>query len=409
MKKFILFCLMAVLQQGYAQEALEGYFQLAAENNAGLRASFNQYLARLEQLPQAAALPDPQAAFQFFVLPVETRLGAQRAGLSASQMFPWFGTLEAKEQAAAKMAEASYQQFVDARLQLHYQLSMLYYDAYQLEAAIRLNQEYLQRLASIKNLANIKLEAGKTRLADLLRIDMEINAAEEQLAKLQDDRLPLRARFEALLNQPLGGPIALPDTLWQASWLMSMDSLSAKLQRRHPRLQALHIQQQAWAFRAEAAQKEGMPSFMLGAGYVNVSARSDAEIPSNGRDIFQTQVGVRIPLSRKKYRAKVKEAELYQQAVADTQSNLARQLIAQVAKGYNDYRDAHRRLELYRKQIVLTRKSFDLLIQEYAVADSDFEDLLRMDQKLLRFTLELEKARVDLNKSVAFLQYLSGE
>ena len=76
-----------------AQDVIDRYLVLAAENNPGLRSRFNAYMAALETVPQAGALPDPQLAFAYFIRPVETRLGPQEFRISASQMFPWFGTL----------------------------------------------------------------------------------------------------------------------------------------------------------------------------------------------------------------------------------------------------------------------------------------------------------------------------
>jgi hypothetical protein len=80
-----------------AQDELSSYLQTAAENNPGLKARFNEYMAALEIAPQVKSLPDPQLAFGYFIQPVETRVGPQQFKISASQMFPWFGTLKAGE------------------------------------------------------------------------------------------------------------------------------------------------------------------------------------------------------------------------------------------------------------------------------------------------------------------------
>ena len=54
-----------------AQQELENYLLIAAENNPGLRAKFNEYMAALEVVPQAKALPDPQIALK--VTPLERK------------------------------------------------------------------------------------------------------------------------------------------------------------------------------------------------------------------------------------------------------------------------------------------------------------------------------------------------
>ena len=88
-----------------AQDELDNYLVIAAENNPGLKTRFNEYMAALEVAPQAKALPDPQLAFGWFIMPVETRLGPQQLKVSASQMFPWFGTRKAKENVAIQISK----------------------------------------------------------------------------------------------------------------------------------------------------------------------------------------------------------------------------------------------------------------------------------------------------------------
>ena len=113
-----------------AQDELNRYLETAAKNNPGLKAKFNEYMAALEVAPQVKALPDPQIAFAYFFQPVETRVGPQEFKLSASQMFPWFGTLKAKESAAIQMAKAKYEVFNEAKSVLFNELRSSYYNLY---------------------------------------------------------------------------------------------------------------------------------------------------------------------------------------------------------------------------------------------------------------------------------------
>ena len=49
------------------QDDLDNYLKIAAENNPGLKAKFNDYMAALEVAPQVRTLPDPQLAFAYFI------------------------------------------------------------------------------------------------------------------------------------------------------------------------------------------------------------------------------------------------------------------------------------------------------------------------------------------------------
>ena len=71
--------------------------------------------------------------------------------------------------------------------------------------------------------------------------------------------------------------------------------------------------------------------------------------------------------------------------------------------------DADRRIILYNEQLNLAEKSIHLLEVEYATANKNFEEILRMERKQLFYALELERARADKQAAVSFIEYLMGK
>ncbi|MEJ2703464.1 MAG: hypothetical protein P8Z79_13575, partial [Sedimentisphaerales bacterium] len=51
---------------------LSDYLRVAALNNAGLKAAFEQWKMAVEQVPQAESLPDPRFTYGYFIESVET-------------------------------------------------------------------------------------------------------------------------------------------------------------------------------------------------------------------------------------------------------------------------------------------------------------------------------------------------
>ncbi|MEZ5000628.1 MAG: TolC family protein [Bacteroidales bacterium] len=153
-----------------AQDSLGDYLKQAAEANPGLRARFNEYMASLERIPQAGALPDPQLAFGYFISPVETRMGPQLLKISASQMFPWFGTLKARENLSVMAAKSSYEQFAEARSKLFYDVKAAYYDLYFNQKAIENTALKIDILRNLRNLAVSRFESGLVSAVDELRL-----------------------------------------------------------------------------------------------------------------------------------------------------------------------------------------------------------------------------------------------
>jgi hypothetical protein len=76
---------------------------------------------------------------------------------------------------------------------------------------------------------------------------------------------------------------------------------------------------------------------------------------------------------------------------------------------WNDYMDADRRISLYISQLNLAIKSVKILETDYATGNKNFEEILRMERKVLTFSLELEKARADKQAAISFINYLMGK
>ncbi len=406
----LLFTSYTAIAQESVEDPINGYLQQAAQNNPELKSIFNRYLSALERLPQARALPDPTVVFSVFTSSVETRVGAQKAGISLSQAFPWFGQLKSQEAAAAHLARVRYELFQDRKNELYYDVRSTYYRLYVLEAATSITRENIKLLESFRELANIKLESARGSAVDLLRVEMDMAELENQLAFLEDSRLPIQAKFKELLNTEDVIDIQLPDTLAVVAFEEGKNVLLDSIIAQNPSLKKFDYEVSALDSEIDVAQKMGLPSFNLGLSYINVQERSGVDIPDNGKDaLIFPQVGVRIPLYRNKYRAMVKEKQLLKTSTSDAKEDRTNRLTTQLEKTWRDYLDADRRIGLYLNLTNFANQSLDILVAQYTTAGTDFEEMLRMDRQLLRYELELEKARADQNTSVAFINYLTGK
>ncbi len=409
-----LFCtallLLPLLLRAQAVKPVDQYLQFAAENNPQLKASFNQYLAALKEIPQVGTLPDPQVMFGVFAQPVETRVGAQRANFSVSQMFPWFGTLKAQEQVAAERAKARLQTFEDEKLELFKQVKVTYNDLYYLQKSIEITQENLELLASFKELALVGFESGKAGFADVLRVEIEEEELRNKLQYLEESRQPVSTRFEQLLNVELQEAMTLPDSLWEEQLVQQKSEVFKTILAENPRLEALEHEAQAYEHQQQVAQKMGLPSVSLGMSYTNIAPRTDMEMADNGKDAFIfPQVGVRVPLYRKKYKAMQKQAQLQREATVFSQESMQDQLLTELEQRYTDYLNAQREVVLYRNLADLAERTLGLLQTEFSTGEADFEEIIRVERQLLNYRLEEEKSRTERNNFVYSINYLMGQ
>ena len=391
----------------WAQDNLNSYLEEAAENNPKLRARFSEYMSALEQVPQLKSLPDPQIAFAWFISPVETRMGPQLMRLSASQMFPWFGTLKAKENAAIQSAKAKYELFEEAKSKLFNDVKSVYYNLYFNNRAAEISLDNIGLLQSIAKMSAAKAEAGLVSMADEYRLEMQINELENQLQDIRDKNRTLETELRMLLNASPEKQFFIPSELENQSFMLSKQAALDSIMAKNHSLQQLGFEKAALDYRVEVAERSGNPDFRIGIDYI-ITGEGENEL--NGRDaIVFPAVGISIPLYRNKYRAMVKEASHLVSANEYKSEDKANALEVIFARAWNDYKDAERRIGLNERQSILAEKTLDLLETEYATANAEFEELLRMERMLLKYRLGSEKARVDKQAAIAFIYYLMGK
>lgn len=411
-KYIILALLLVITNTVFAQDELNRYLEISADNNPELKAKFNEYLAALEVVPQVKSLPDPQLAFAYFIQPVETRLGPQQVSFSLTQMFPWFGTLSAREDVAVKNAKARYEAFEDAKSNLFFEVKASYYDLYFIKQAIRITTSNIKLLNTIRDIAIIKVESGSVSAVDQLRVDMELLDLENNLALLKDKWDVNLVKFNKLLNIEKYSEVIIPEELWDDDLPYTKQAVLDSLQQKNHQIKNLDYLIKSYQSKEALAKKNGMPNISVGVDYIMIgTSDNDMVDPAlNGQDaILFPKIGITIPLYRKKYTAMAKEAVLMQEAFENKKIAKTNSLESVFEKVYKEYEDANRRIDLYKKQEILAERAIQMLETEYSTHGKDFEELLRMEKRLLRYSLELEKARSDKQASIAFINYLIGK
>ncbi|MEQ9305102.1 MAG: TolC family protein [Marinoscillum sp.] len=384
---------------------LEDYQQIAAEQNPGLQAKYKTFEATMERIPQANSLQDPTFSFGYFISPVETRVGPQRARFSLTQMFPWFGTLKASGDVATLNAEAQYQVFLDARNKLYYQVAAAYYPLYELDKWIVLESENAEILESYKTIATTRFENDQGTLVDVLRVDIMLKDALTNLEILRKKKQPLETSFNKLLNREEGEEIVVTDSLMVTDLSIKRDSLLAN----NPVLDELEIRLEASKKQEVLAEKQGLPKLGVGLDYVIVSERTDMSVPDNGQNALMPMVTVGIPIFRGKYKSARKEAQLMQDSYSLQKEDRINQLISGYEMADFDRVKQMELLQLYDEQIAETQQVLNLLLSAYGNSGKEFEEVLRTQQQLLKYKKMKATAMMDYHVAVAKIDYLMAK
>ncbi len=402
----VLFIFTLAFPGGYAQVPDE-YLKIAAENNPVLKASSRQFEAALERIPQVKTLPDPMLMAGFTVLPTETMPGMEKARVSLSQMFPWFGTLRARGDEAALLAEAHYQNFIDQRNNLYFQVAAAWYPLYEVNRFREIEKENIGILDSYKNIATRNFENGTGPMVDVLRADIMLKDAQTRLSLMDDREESLLAIFNNLLNRREDETVRIPDSLYTKNPVTDFNRDS--LMRNNPRLQELDLRYQASGIKREVARKQGLPNIGIGLDYMRMNMQPDMGSPVQSKGALMPMVTMSIPLYRGKYKAAQEEALLMQESYAHQIENSLNMLSSDYSMALTDIRQQLKMIDLFNQQILTTRQSLNLLFRSYSNSGSDFEEVLRMQQQLLQYEKEKVSAQIELVVAQERINYLTAK
>jgi outer membrane protein TolC len=387
---------------GQAQ-TLDEYFQIAAENNPGLQAKYKEFEAAMQKVPQVSSLPDPTFSFGYFI----PKMGSQRAELTINQMFPWFGTLGAQADAATLTAEAKYQSFIDARNQLFFQVSAAFYPLFELNRWQRIEQDNIEILEAYKSIANTKFKNGMAPMVDVLRVDIMLKDASTNLEILNQKEKSLLATFNKLLNRDENAEVEIADSL-EIEFLANKTRKDSLLVE-NPLLEALELKVQASKASELAAQKRGFPKLGVGLGYMVMDKNASGGMTDDGKDVLMPMVSASIPIFRKKYKAARKEAQLMKESYFLQKEETANMLISNYETTWFELQSQQHLIELYDRQTRVSKQALNLLYSAYSNSGEQFEEVLRMQQQLLKYEKMKATAEVQYQIELARLNYLTAK
>ncbi len=408
MKKYliIIFSMMLFGFQKTKAQTLEDYFKTAAENNPGLQAQYKMFEATLERIPQARALEDPTLSVGYYAPSMETLMGKQVADISLSLMFPWFGTLKARGDQAALLADAQYQAFLDAKNKLYFEIAKAYYPMYELNRLRAIEKKNIRLLEAFKTLSTHQFENGKGSMADVLRVDLQLKSAETNLEILNKKEVALTSQFNSLLNRDYHAPVLIPDSIIIGSLpiVYRKDSLSL-----NPKLGEIALQEQASEAAKRVALKEGLPKLGVGLDYMLVSETDNSMMEHNGKNMLMPMISVSLPVFRKKYKAAQKEAELMQETYALQKQEIVNYLHGRYQNINFQIRQQDALIALYEAQIEEAKQIQDLLYSSYSHSGQGFDELLKIQQQLLEYQKMKASAENEYLIAVAEMYYITAK
>jgi outer membrane protein TolC len=470
-KLLVIFFALGSSLTGHGQQypdSLLQYLEIAAKNNPTVQQKFSEYQAALQKVPQVGSLSDPELSLGVFLKPMELVSGNQVADIRLMQMFPWFGVLKNAKDEMNLMANAKFELFRDAKLQVFYDVQRTWYELYKVQKEIAISEKNIEILKVIERLALIRFKAaplggagttstsagrssnssqnnstgsssgmqsmggnqsntgsvtsnqtassmqtgsmgssaGSSGLADLYRIQIENGELENNIALLKNQEQTIIALFNSYLNRSPVSPVFTDEVLIIDSLGLSLIAVSDSILANNPMLSMLEFEKQSYLARKKMVTGMGYPMVGLGLNYSIIGKNEMSTSSMNGKDMIMPMVSVTLPIYRKKYAASQKEAYLLSTAVSQNYQTTANSLQTEYYQAVQLYQDAQRRIKLYENQYNLASKSLDLMLKSFSASSSGLTDVLRVRQQTLDYELKQVEAVADFNTAVAWLKRL---
>lgn len=382
-------------------QSLDSLRNLLRRNNPDLQALGYDYRAALAISPQLAQLPDLEIGGGISILPVETRLGPQRARVTVTQMLPWPGTLAAMSKLADARAQPFLEQAAARQLELIYELETGYFGMLAAEAQIAALDTSLTLYASLRQIALVRVENSRGSSVDVYRTDIQANAVSRRIEELRSGQQLAWATIEELVNSELPRvAVPLPDPVGRA---VGSDLALAN----HPLVRIFALQEEISLREVALNGLEARPDFAVGVDYVATGRRTDAEPPGNGRDAILPRVMLRIPISGGKYRAKREEESIRILAISARRQSVVNQLSSAIERAVIAREEAGRQLTFLREQVATSTATLTIARMEYANSRRSFDELLQLQNQLIDYQLGAVDALRNLfNQTAAIDRYL---
>ena len=373
---------------------LDDYLGMAFARNAGLRAAFERWRAAMEREPQARALDDPALTFEVFLEQVDTR---HQIGIA--QAFPALGVLRLRRDQAAAEARAAMHAFDAERFDLFERVVRAVHEYGYLARETEWTGEVLTLLATLEETAAARYRSGEGTLGDWSRAQIERERMAAQLATLRDRRAVESSGLEALLNLPAGvEPLPWPKLELLAPDTLDEASLAALLEDLNPELKASAAEIEAARQERELVRRSGWPAPTLGA---NAMAMPGMEGRGDETDV-SLMAGISLPIWRGRVRAGVREAEAQIRAAEQERDELRNRLRNELAMAVFQFREASRRVELYRNELIpAAERALESERQDYAAGKSSVAAAIEAQRMVLEFRLLAARAEADREIALA--------
>ncbi len=394
---------------GNTQSYPEQYLQQAIENNPGLQAQQKAWEVAQHQQAIAASLPDPTLSVGFFTPPMERLMGNQWFDVGLMQMFPWPGTLGKQKSVAEILAEREYHQFRDHRNRLFLDMTRLWLDIYRKEQELEIIVRYRNIIQAREDIIYTRYMGGHqaSGLAlDLYRLEIQLESLDNRENRIREEHESLVERFNILTGREKREPIEVPDSL-PAFKPLTIDHIpDSDSFVSNPQLNSAQAEASAAVILQQLSRLKTRPMLGVGLQYAYFAPGEESMGQMDGGHMLMPMVSLSLPIFRSKNQATQHQGRLLSEAAYFRQADRINALQTQWSSFRANINTLQQDQVFYKRQLEITSKALDLVINAYASGSEGFEELLRILDQLLDIEWRILETQIDQYKAKADMDML---
>ncbi len=383
---------------------LKDYTSYAETHNAGLKSRYQQWVAATEEVVQAKTLPDPQLTYGDYMPLSDT---PEKQIVSVTQLFPWFGKINARTDAAAKKAEAAKQKYQATWLSLLKEVKSDFYEYSYLTRATAIARANLDLLKRFEEIARTKYVTADTGRPEVIRSQVEAAKMKNVLKGLEQLREPTANRLKASLNLPADMNLPAPEQEDFEPAPLDYELFVNLLRQKNPELAELNFEAMAAKSKIKLAEKNFYPDVGIGLQFEQVR-RPGSNTQDSSRDAA-IMLSLNLPLWQDSYKGGQRRAAAEATSIEQQRIEAENDILTKAAQAYYEYNDSIRKINLYCNTLIpQAEERLWSLETAYGERNGDFNALLDAQRVFMDYCLSYQRAMADNRQKLAELEMLAG-
>jgi cobalt-zinc-cadmium efflux system outer membrane protein len=394
-----------LVRPSFGSSGLSSLVEEAYNNNEDLLSMAENVQALRAEAPFSGSLQDPIVGIGLLNLPVDTFDFDQdpmtQKQLFASQKFPWFGTLDLRQQGSElKALEADYQ-VRSKRLEIAKNLAGAWYDLGFVGKSLEVNKNLRTIVSQVLRVAETRYGTGEGLQQDILAGQVQHSELLDEGVNLESRERVIRAQIGSLLNRGDYFVENGPQSIEEPGEIPERTLLNKIAIQLNPLLLARKVAIDRAKVEVQLAEKAYLPDFDLRFAY--------GEREGNP-DFLTATVGMTVPLWQSTSQdSKLAAAQKRLTAAKKSLLGLRQTLPHSIDRVLAEIEGARDSYTLLGEALFVQASHLaDASLSAYSVGKVEFNTMLSARIRLLRIELKAERYKYQIYKKMAELEELVG-